>query len=76
MRNQGRFLQKYETQNTYVPNFNSDLYIVKPPEYKQPLETADMHPMLFEQYTFANKYFDPAIGQAKFNNPTRTQLRK
>lgn len=75
MRNQNCILQKYETKNAYEPNFNSDLYKIKPPEFKQPLDTTNMHPALFEQQTFKGNTYDFTIGRMKFNNPTRTQLR-
>lgn len=76
LRNQDRILQKYETKNEYKPSFESDMYKVGVPQRPLSLfDQQDAHPDLFKRYNYTTEQFDPSIGNDKFNNSTRTQLR-
>ena len=72
LRNQFFALQKSE-QSVYIPSTDSDLYkvtVVSTP-------TEQTHPLLFERPVFnnSNAVFNSAIGNDRFHNYTRTQLR-
>ena len=75
LRSQDRILTKYETHGEYTPSFESDLYKVSVPKSQPLLDQTNAHAPLFEKYTFKSKNFDTAVGNDKFNNATRTQLR-
>ena len=75
LRNQQFALQKGANQSVYVPTSESDMYKIKIPysPSKQP------HPKLFTQPQFSKDLHDNVkndkIGNDKFFNHTRTQLR-
>ena len=74
LRNQYFGLQKGADQAIYVPSSSSDLYRVTAVG-RQEVQT---HPSLFEKYDFDRKSHsneNPAIGNDRFFNHTRTQLR-
>ena len=79
LRNQYFALQKGADHAVYVPDSNSDLYNVTLPENTQRREVQP-HPDLFEQYRWdtglhPNVQNNPHIGNDRFFNHTRTQLR-
>jgi len=75
LRNQTFALQHGADQSVYIPSSNSDLYNVSVP-YSPSEQT---HPLLFSQFQFDNRVHpnneNSAIGNDRFFNHTRTQLR-
>jgi hypothetical protein len=80
LRNQNCRLEKYDLGNKYTPNPNSDMFRVTVPQQKGENLALKEHPLLFEYFSlesstdeFTNEY--NTVGQQKFNNCTRTQIR-
>ena len=77
LRNQFFALQHGADQSIYVPSSTSDLYHVQVPSWSHPEE--QKHPDLFIRNTYttsSNNFFNNSnIGNDKFNNNTRTQMR-
>lgn len=79
LRNQNYRLEKYDLGNKYTPNPNSDMYkiIVTTKDDNQALKA---HPMLFSPFSLASSTDEfstefSSVGQNRFNNCTRTQMR-
>jgi hypothetical protein len=77
LRNQTYALSKGNDQTTYVPSSNSDLYKV----YIPSAPSNQPHPKLFTEPVFCQKVHPnvqnaPHIGQERFHNSTRVQMKR
>ena len=76
LRNQNRYLQKFETKHSYIPKTSSELYNVSLPTIRDSnVDSEHMHPLLFEKPQLETKKFPYKISKFKLNNHTREQLR-
>ena len=80
LRNQNYRLEKYDLGNKYAPNPESDMYKVTVPQQKGDNLALKEHPLLFTPFALESSTDEftaenITVGQSKFHNCTRTQLR-